>query len=72
MRGQHSGPLLLVLLVLYLHVFFLGGNTLWIFHKFPSRLGTMAIFGCTFFKQKLILGFLVFVNKVVQLFSSPG
>lgn len=30
----------------------------------------MAIFGCTFFKQKLILGFLLFVNKVVQLFST--
>ena len=28
---------------------FLGGNTLRIFHKFSSRLGTMSIFGCTFF-----------------------
>ena len=27
---------------------FLGGNTVLIFHKFSSRLGTMSIFGCTF------------------------
>lgn len=28
---------------------FLGGNTLLIFHKFSSRLGTMSIFGYNFF-----------------------
>ena len=31
---------------------FLGGNTLLIFHKFSSRLGTMSVFGCTFFLNK--------------------